>query len=284
MEVETADERILLLNDGYSMDLAEGRAWAKRSDCFGVMGKITGFLSKPKDEEFSVVYRERRLQPFWRIACTANMTYERKRTFSIPVDANVTAVDIAGTKQEVDARSFALEGVEHCHDEIHREVLYDAISGVAEPELAVYLKHEAQVIDAEALAAAGADAVVVPPQAKASHLVRDVLASAIARIDADTVHEERLALHHVDLYYRPVYAFRFRWQGKEAVVEFDGVTGTVKIGGTTFEQYVDKMIDPRFLIDVGVEAVQIFLPGARIADLVISKTLQAREAKHSGKP
>ena len=106
---------------------------------------------------------------------------------------------------------------------------------------------------------------------------------AISRIDADIVHEERLALHHVDLYYRPVYAFRFRWQGKEAVVEFDGVTGTVKIGGTTFEQYVDKMIDPRFLIDVGVEAVQIFLPGARIADLVISKTLQAREAKHSDK-
>ena len=54
-------------------------------------------------------------------------------------------------------------------------------------------------------------------------LVRDVLASSIERIVADRVLEEKLSIHHIDLYYRPVYAFRYRWQGKEAVVEFDGV-------------------------------------------------------------
>ena len=116
--------------------------------------------------------------------------------------------------------------------------------------------------------------VVVPPQAKASTLVRDVIAHSITRIEADSVQEERLELHHVDLYYRPVYAFRFRWQGKEAVVECDGVSGEVKVGGDTFEQYVGKVIDPHFLMNVGVEAAQLMIPGARIAELVISKSIE----------
>jgi hypothetical protein len=141
-----------------------------------------------------------------------------------------------------------------------------------------YLQHEAKVIDAKGLAKAAADsAVVVPPTAKASMLVRDVLASSIERIEADKVIEEKLSLHHIDLYYRPVYAFRYRWQGKEAVVEFDGVTGETRTGGSTFEQFLGHKIDAEFLINAGVEAAGIFIPGARLAEIVISKSLKAKD-------
>lgn len=274
MDVHLADERVLLLQDRYSMDLAEGRAWAKRFDAFGTMARLAGLLTRPKDEEFAVIYRERRLQPFWRIACSATLTYQRARTYAITVDDNVTGVEVAGGVLPVAGRSFQVHGTEHCHDEIHREVVYDAVSGMADPRLAAYLRHDAAVIDPAALQAEGEGTVVVPPQAKASTLVRDVIAHSITRIEADSVQEERLELHHVDLYYRPVYAFRFRWQGKEAVVECDGVSGEVKVGGDTFEQYVGKVIDPHFLMNVGVEAAQLMIPGARIAELVISKSIE----------
>lgn len=280
MDVELAQERMLLLADRFSMDHAEGRAWTKRTDAFGTMAKIGSFLSRPKDEDFETVYRERRLQPFYHIACTATMTYERAKEYRVPVDPNVVSVEADGRTHAVDTGAFTINGTERCHDEIHRAAYYDAISGTADPGAALYLGHNATLIDADILAKTAADgAVVVPPQAKASMLVRDVLASSIERITADRVLEEKLSIHHIDLYYRPVYAFRYRWQGKEAVVEFDGVTGEAKVGGSTFEQFLGRAIDAEFLLNAGVEAAGILIPGARLAEIVISKSIKAAKAK-----
>jgi hypothetical protein len=276
VEVEVADERVLILQDRFSMEHAEGRAWTRRVDAFGTVAKLTGFLSRPKDEEFEVVYREHRLQPFWRIGCSAYYAYERKLDYAVPVEPNVREVTIEGTVHIVGDGAFKLVGLEHCREEIHREVLFDAVGGNPDPALSAYLKHPAADADADVLAAAtAAGTVVVPPGAKASMLVRDVIAGAIARIDADRVLEEKVSLHCVDLYYRPVYAFRYRWQGKEAVVEFDGVTGESRTGGTTFEQHIGKLVDAEFLLNAGVEAAGLFIPGARLAEIVISKGLKA---------
>jgi hypothetical protein len=276
MDVELAKERMLVLADRFTMDHAEGRAWTKRIEAFGTMAKLTGFLSRPKDEEFQTVYRERRLQPFWRIACTALFEYERHRSYRVPVDANVTEVMVDGTPRAVADRVFSITGNEHCRDEVHREVHYDAIHGAPDPALAIYMTHDSVEVDATSLAAvAESGTVVVPPEAKASVLVREVLAGSIARIEADKVLQEKVSLHHVDLMYRPVYAFRYRWQGKEAVVEFDGVTGEARPGGDTFEKYLGKVVDAEFLINAGVEAAGLFIPGVRLAEIVITKSLNA---------
>ena len=280
MDVELAQERMLLLADRFSMDHAEGRAWTKRTDAFGTMAKIGSFLSRPKDEDFETVYRERRLQPFYHIACTATMTYERAKDYRVPVDPNVVSVEAEGRTHAVDTGAFIISGTERCHDEVHRAAYYDGISGAADPGAALYLGHSSTLIDADMLAKVAADgAVVVPPQAKASMLVRDVLANSIERIVADKVIEEKLSIRHIDLYYRPVYAFRYRWQGKEAVVEFDGVTGETRTGGNTFEQFLGRAVDAEFLINAGVEAAGILIPGARLAEIVISKSLKAAKDK-----
>jgi hypothetical protein len=276
MDVTLAEERVFILPSAYSMEQAEGRAWAKRIDAFGTVAKLSGFLNRPRDEEFEITYREHRLQPFWRIGCTATYVYERSRDYRVAVERNVTAVSIDGQERPVEGGHFTIGGTEHCRDEIVRDTCFDAVTGVADATLADYLKTLGKPADAKALEKATKQgAVVVPPAAKAPGLVRDVLAGALTRIDADKIVEERLAFQHVDLIYRPVYAFRYRWMGKEAVVEFDGVTGATRSGGDTFEQFLGKTVDAEFLLNAGVEAAGLFIPGARLAEIVITKTIKA---------
>lgn len=275
MHVELAEQRVLMLADRFSMDHAEGRAWTRRIDAFGTLARLGGLLSRPRDEEFETVYRERRFQPFWHIACTASFEYERERSYRVPVDAQVRSVVQDGVTRAIDGGAFTIRATEHCREEIARESLNDAIRGTPNAALARYLDADAAVVTPETLAhQAGEGAVIVPPEAKASVLVREVLANSIARIEADRVIDERLTLRHVDLYYRPVYAFRYRWQGKEAVVEFDGVTGEVSTGGATFEALAGRPLDGRFLLNVGVEAAGLFIPGARLAEMVVSRGIE----------
>jgi hypothetical protein len=69
MNVELAEERILLLPDKLGAQQSEGRAWSKRTDAFGAFASIGGFIStsrRTKTTRSSI--SELRLQPFWRIS------------------------------------------------------------------------------------------------------------------------------------------------------------------------------------------------------------------------
>jgi hypothetical protein len=277
MQVELAEERIFRMADRFSLEHAEGRAWSKRIEAFGALARVSGLFSQPKDDDFAVIYRERRLQPFWRIAVSTATAYERRRSYAVPVPPEVRQVTIDGKAIAAADGKFALEGLESCREEARREVFVDGLSKQASPALAAYLQHDAVETDADALAKATDDGmVVVPPQAKASMVVRDVVASAIGKIDADTVTEELVRVEAVDLYYRPIHAFRYRRADKEAVVEFDAVTGEARVGGATFEQYLGKALEPRFLLDVGAETLNFVVPGANLAKLIIVKGLEMK--------
>jgi len=275
MNVELADERILILADRFSMEHAEGRAWTKRIDAFGTLAKMSGFLKQPKDDEFEIVYRERRLQPFWRIACTCIQAYERKREYSVNVAPEVQSVVLGGETRAVTGSKFQVSGLEHCREENRKEVFFDGLTKLQALGLSDYLRHPAAEASAEMLALlANEGTIVVPSEAKASTLVREVVSSAIGRIDADTVLEETIRLEAIELYYRPVYAFRFKWQGKEAIVEFDALNGEARTGGSTFEQHLGKLLEPAFLLDVGAEAANLFIPGANLAKFAIVKGIE----------
>lgn len=279
MQVELAEERVFLLKDRFSMEHAEGRAWTKRIEAFGTMAKVAGLLARPRDEEFEIVYRERRLQPFWRLAVTAVCAYERVRDYPVKVLPEVQRVSLLGQTYEVGNQQFTLRGLEACREETRRETLIDGLTKAANPALAPYLQFEALETDAAGLAAATAEgAVVVPPEARASMVVRDVVAGAIGKIDADKVLEELVRVEAVDLFYRPVHAFRYRRQGKEAVVEFDALTGETRTGGATFEEHLGKVLDPAFLLDVGAETLNFVLPGANLAKMVLVKGMQMKKA------
>ncbi len=280
MDVNLPDERVLILAETFDMEGAEMRAATRKVDAFGTLAKMAGFLAKPRDDEFELVYRERRLQPFWSIACSAVCAYERTRQHSIKLAPEVRQAAVAGEVHQIAGHELVLPVLETCREEIRREATYDALSGQAAPDLAGRLKFNAELASEERLAAAAkGGTVVVPPQAKASVVVREVLSGLIGRIEADKVLEETVAFEAIDLYYRPVYAFRYRRGGKEAVVEVDGLTGEAKVGGATFEAYLGKVLEPRFLIEVGAEAANIFLPGATLVKVIVAKGIEMRQGR-----
>lgn len=280
MQVELAEERVFRMTDRFTLEHAEGRAWSKRVEAFGTMARVTGLFAQPKDDEFEVIYRERRLQPFWRLTVSTATAYERHKDYPIKVLPEVREVTIGDQVLPVSAGQFMVRGLETCREETRRETLIDGLTKQATPGLSAYLQHDALEIDAKALADATAEGfVVVPPEAKASMVVRDVVSTAIGKIDADKVLEETVRVEAVDLYYRPVHAFRYRRAGKEAVVEFEAVTGEVKVGGATFEHFMGKVLEPQFLLDVGAEALNAFLPGANIAKMMFVKGMELRGEK-----
>lgn len=277
MDVHLAEERMLVLQDQFNMDHAEGRASTKRIDAFGALAKMAGFLSRPKDDEFELVYREHRLQPFWRVACTFVSAYERKRDHTLKLAPEVRQLSIAGEDHPVVDHQVTLHVLETCREEMKRDLYFDALTGTPVTELSSRLRFPTIPATEESLAqSTEKGTVVVPPQATSSVVVREVLGSLVNKIKADKVLEETVTFEAIDLYYRPVYAFRYRRQGREAVVEFDGLTGEVRTGGATFETYVGKILDTRFLLDAGAEVANLFVPGATLVKVLVAKGMELR--------
>jgi hypothetical protein len=278
MNVELAEERILVLPDQINEEVAETRAWVKRLDAFGTMARMGGLLSRPKDDEFELIYKERRLQPFWRLVATATSVYERKRDYVVKVAPGVVSVALEGGTQATPNGAFTISGLESCREEQRREILVDGLTQGQDAGLVDHLKVEGAPVTHEALAAmVKGGTIVAPSEVKSSMLVRETVAGMVSKIDADTVLEETVRLETVDLYYRPVFAFRYRRAGKEAVVEVDGISGVARAGGATFERYLGKMLDPAFLFDVTVETANIFLPGATLVKVLVNKGLEFRK-------
>lgn len=277
MNVELAEERILLLPDKLGAQQSEGRAWSKRTDAFGAFAKLGGFLNKPKDEDYEVVYRELRLQPFWRLSASSTYVYERQRQHKLKVGVEVEAISLGDQKYPAANREVAITVTECCNESTQRDWLFDGITKKVEPNLKTYVSTEAAPVTADELnEKAKAGAIIVPPQAKASMLTREVISQAIRKIEADRIIEEKMQIDAIDLYYRPVYAVRYKWQQKEAVVEVDAVTGETKTGGATFEAYVGKLVDRDFLLDAGAEALNTFIPGVNLAKIIVVKGLNLK--------
>ncbi len=280
MDVELSEERVLVIADRVSPEEAEAKAMGKRFEAFGAMARLTGFLNGKQTDAVDLVYREHRLQPFWRIAATGCCAYERTRRHQIALGPEVRTAHWEGRALDLAGGHVVVPLLETCREESSKEVLLDALTGAATPALAAYLEFKPVLTTSEELAARSngvGGEVVVPPNVGASAAVRDLLAGMIGRFDADVVTEERVRVEAQELIYRPVHAFKFRKGEKEAVVEVDAATGAVRTGGVVFETLMGKVMDPAFLLDFGVEAVNMFVPGARLAQIVVSKGVAAHK-------
>jgi hypothetical protein len=180
------------------------------------------------------------------------------------------AVTILDTRFELDqalanARAFRMTALEHCRDEFVDEVFTDGLSGapVAEgPSMAAGVRHEVE--DPATLSTDGT--IVLPPEHRSSYVVRKALQEVMKPVHADKIHEETIALEVTDLYYRPVQAFEFTWQGKDktGVIEIDTVTGQVRTGRPLIGQF-KGIISRDLLFDIGADTVSMFVPGGGIA-------------------
>lgn len=273
MDIIFGDEQIFRLLPTLSLDDAREKAWDKKTSVFG--SGLTGLFSRPKSEDVKITYSEFRYEPFWHIACNVRYEYDRTRSYKIPVLApEVKRVTVDGKDYTIGAepRQFAITGTEHCIEESGTEVIFDAVRG-QEQKWEKYLRFGKEpVIDIDKLSTDGC--IVVMPEMRASAAIRQVLASVLRPIQADTIHEEEANIRIVDLYFRPVYAFEYKWEskGKTTVAELDGLTGVMTSGGVTLRQQFEKIVTRDLIFDVGANAADLLLPGSSIA-LKVAKSM-----------
>jgi hypothetical protein len=283
MEITLADEKAYVLQPSLNWEQARERAWDKKIQVFST--GLTSLFSRPKSEDVELVYSERRFEPFWHVVCSAHYVYDRTRQYALPIpQPEVQTVTLYGQDFPVEGegtRQIVLTGVEHCREEHEQEAFFDGVSSEERP-WADYLQYaKDEITDFESFAPEGD--IVVPPTVRASFVVRQLLGGMLKPVQADTLLEEQVTVEKIDLYYRPVYAFEYLWKPKDrkAVGEFDGLTGELRTGGKTIRQQISTVLTKDLLFDVGVDAVDLLVPGGGIAIKVGKAIAESRRQKSS---
>lgn len=281
MKTSIAPERILIFKPQVTKEEAKDISWKKKMDAFGAFNKVASFLSRPKDDDFELVYTELRYEPFWHVKGHSRYVYDRKTQYQWQVSGKeVSKITIEGTDYTVDDQKFTTEAIDHCNQEEELEVFVEGISGDRTPRLSNYLQYAAPVVSKDELITyTQSESIFVPPKARVSALVREVLAGIMKVIQADEVFEETVELSNVDLYYHPIYAFQYKWlsKQKEAIVQIDALTGDTSFGHKTFKEYLGKALDQNFLFDVGADAAGMFVPGGSIAVKLAKKYIETKK-------
>jgi hypothetical protein len=269
MEIQLGSERIFVLQEREGVEVLRQRAMDRRTQSFG--RGLGSLLQRPRAEDVVLVASQRRLEPFWHVAGRARYVYERSRDYAVVAGApEVREVTVLGTTFPVAesgqaARTFTLPTIEHCREEIAHELDADARSGAKVTDAAAVLAGPRDEISDPATLAAD-ETIVVPPEHRASFVVRQLLAEMLKPVQADRVIEESLTLETIDLCYRPIWAFEFHWQSKDkrGVVEIDAVTGAVRQGGSLLPR-LSKMVTRDALFDIGADTIGLLVPGGSIA-------------------
>ncbi len=282
MEIKIADERIFLFDDKITPIVAKEKSWEKKLIAFNTFSKVASLLSRPKDDDFKLIYEEHRYQPFWHVTAKAKYVYERSANYQVAVHGpEVKSVTFQKIDYETTNGHIHVPVLEHCSQEEFDEVLVDGVTGKGTPELANYLTMSPKLVKGKLEKLVPKNSILVPPQARVSAIMRDTLSKMIKGIQADKILEEDVEVTCVDLYYHPMYAFQYRWESKnkDGIIEIDGVTGEVHSGSRTFNEYLGKVLDQNFLFDVGADVASMVIPGGGIAVKVAKKYIDSKNKK-----
>lgn len=273
MEIALAEQGLFVLPAKVTHDQAREKAWDQKLNVFGTLAK---FLMRPKHDEIQVTLLELRYQPFWHAASHKRFRYDRRVQYSVPVMADVLSSDVAGKAYTPVQSKLTLSGVEHCLLDERREIFLEALTGEA-LDLRRYLAFER--IDAND-GAMPKDVALVPPEVRATAVVRQVLGDVLHPPSADQILEEEVVVDRLDLFYRPVYAFEYVWQAKDkrATVEVDGLTCEFKSTGKAFGSHLKGVLTREMLFDIGAETINLVVPGGGIA-LKLTKAVADRHGK-----
>ncbi len=269
MEISLANEHAYQLTPQVPIEVARVRVDDKRTGL--VAGTVGALLSRPKAEDIQLLSTENRLEPFWLVTIASRTRYDRNRGYTLTVGGpEVQQVTILEHQVTVDRQakggpSVMLTGIEHCQEEHRVSRFFDGITGDKD-ERSKYLTFPALEIPAlDTFAPEGV--LVVPPQAAATAVVRQVMAEVVKPVQALMIHEERVDVENIDLYFRPVYAFEYVWQAKNkhVIVEYDALTGDIHAGGKKLGDQIRGMLTRELLFDVTADAVGMIVPGGSIA-------------------
>jgi hypothetical protein len=274
MDIILASEHAYHFIPQVMLEVARDRTEQKKTSL--VAGTVGALLSRPKPEEIQLIGVENRLEPFWHIVIAARTVYDRSRQYSVAVGSpDVARVTVLGQEVVVDPKArggpaFTLAGTEHCVQEQRASQTFDGLTG-EKADLAKYLAFSKTEI-ADLAAFTPENTLVIPPQVRATAVVRQVMTEVVRPVqNAQVIHEERVDVEKIELNFRPVYAFEYEWaaKGKKTVIEFDGLTGETRSGGKTLTSQINQLksmvLNRDLLFDVTADAVGMIVPGGSIA-------------------
>jgi len=269
VDISLGESRIIALEPRHYYDDALRKAEEKKTGALGT--GIGGLLSRPKPEDVVLVATQRRVEPFWHVACTAHYRYDRTRTYTVPASApDVRGVTVLTEDYKVVASgknpaSFAMPVLEHCTEDLREEVWIDGMTGSAVGNGAALMTGTSYDVGEPATLEAD-EVIVVPPDHRASAIVRQLLAKLMVPLQADQIFEEQLAVPVLELVYRPIWAFEFELpaKGKRGVVEVDGLTGDTKVA-TSLRLQINRHVSRDAMFDIGADTIGMIVPGGNIA-------------------
>ena len=264
MDIQLAEQKIFALNEKITAEQARLRAMDKRAGLF--TSGVNVLLQRVKPEEVELLATQKRWEPFWHVICATRQAYDRTRKFAVPVTGpEVQSLTLHETDYPVTNRSISFTAVEHCREENRQQMFLDGVSGERQ-ELGNLIGNARSEVSDLADLSARDNAIVVPPEIRASFVMRQALQTMLKPVQADVIFEEVVTIEAIDLYYRPIFAFEFRWKTKDktAVAEFDGVTGDMR-NAKSLRQQMNLPISRDALFDIGADTIGMIVPGGNIA-------------------
>lgn len=268
MDISLAEEHAYYFVPQISLDDARERVEKKKISL--VAGMFGNLISRPNPAEIQVASVESRLEPFWTISAKSRTEYDRQQVYNIPIRGDeVHEVTVLGQRLRLNSKggpSFTLNGTEHCVEEHELTRFFDGISG-QKSDLSRFQRFtKTEIASLEGFAPEGM--LVVPPQMRATAVVRHVLGEVIKPVSkAQVIHQERVDIETIELNFRPVYAFEYEWtsKGKRVIVEFDALLGETQTGGKKWSDDIKGILTRDLFFDVTADAVGMLVPGGGIA-------------------
>jgi len=268
MEISLAEEHAYYFIPQISLDAAQDRIEKKKTTL--VAGMFGTLISRPNPAEIQVVSVESRLEPFWMVSATSRTTYDRQQVYTIPIKGDeVREVTVLGQRLRLNSKgnpSLTLNGTEHCLEERQLTRYFDGLTG-QKSDLSRFQRFtKTEITDLEHFVPDGM--LVVPPQMKATAIIRQVLGEVIQPVSkAQIIHEERVDVESIEVNFRPVYAFEYEWtsKGKRVIVEFDALLGDTRTGGKKWSDEIRGFLTRDLFFDVTADAVGMLVPGGSIA-------------------
>jgi hypothetical protein len=268
MDISLAEERAYYFVPQISPEVARDRIEKKKTSL--VAGTFGTLISRPNPAEIQVVSVENRLEPYWVVTAASRTAYDRQQVYTIPIKGEeVREVTLLGEKLTVSSKgtpSLTLNGIEHCVEERRLTRFFDGLSGQKDDLSRFQSFTKSEIADIGQFAPEGM--LVVPPQMRATAIIRQVLGEVIQPVTkAQIIHEERVDVEAIELNFRPVYALEYEWssKGKRVVVEFDALLGEMHSGGKKWSDQIKGILTRDLFFDVTADAVGMIVPGGSIA-------------------
>jgi hypothetical protein len=280
MDISLAEEHAYYFVPQISPEVARDRIEKKKTTL--VAGMFGNLISRPNPNEIQVVSVENRLEPYWMVTAASRTAYDRQQVYTVPIKGEeVREVTLLGQKMTVSSKgnpSLTLNGTEHCVDERRVTRFFDGLTGQKEDLSRFQSFTKSAITDIAEFAPEGM--LVIPPQMRATAIIRQVLGEVIQPVTkAQIIHEERVDIETIELNFRPVYALEYEWssKGKRVIVEFDALLGDMRSGGKKWSDQIKGIITRDLFFDVTADAVGMLVPGGSIAVKLVKAVVDRKK-------